>query len=160
MCLVSFVCRDPFDPKSTITLEGINQFDHAMHCALISARGRADVAGGSGADAGSQAGGCGAEGWGQPPAGGAFGGLLIEGSVGSSSEGSRIEGSERYTVAEGEGEDGAEGREFEVRAGARSGANGRHRPLRALWAHGRRCLQAWAQCVSPMAAAGAECWIP
>ncbi|KIY96843.1 ATP-dependent Clp protease, protease subunit, partial [Monoraphidium neglectum] len=144
MCLVSFVCRDPFDPKSTITLEGINQFDHAMHCALISARGRAEVAGGSGADAGSLARGCAAEGWGQPPAAGAFGGLIIEGSAGSSSEGAGIEGSDMYTVDEGEGDDAGESREFEVRAGAQSRANGRHRPLRALWAHGRRCLQAWA----------------
>ena len=40
--MVSFVCRDPFDPGSTVTLQGISQFDDAMRCALISARERAD----------------------------------------------------------------------------------------------------------------------
>lgn len=40
MCSVSFVCRDPFDAESTVTLQGIGQFDDAMRCALISASER------------------------------------------------------------------------------------------------------------------------
>ena len=46
-CSVSFVCRDPFDAShsTTVTLEGLSQFDAAMRLALISARARGEADG-------------------------------------------------------------------------------------------------------------------
>ncbi|KAI8474923.1 MAG: hypothetical protein J3K34DRAFT_365890, partial [Monoraphidium minutum] len=146
-CCVSFVCRDPFDPSATVTLEGLSQFDDAMRCALLSARGRAC---GGGGDAAGARGGC------EPGEGGGVGGGGRQRGSGSGSEGGGgSEGIEGYrTEAPWYGfEEGYEGTFFEEEGGqagrargggGSGGSGGGGGVLRALGARGRR---AWAKLV-------------
>jgi hypothetical protein len=135
-CVVSFITRDPFDTQTTVQLEGLERFDDAMACALISAarlRGvepceAAQPAGAPLPPLGAGEAGAGADGAGAGAGAAQDGGGSVGRGWGSSERASPRAAPPRRGGSGGASEGG-------------SGALRLMSPVRALWATGRRCCR-------------------
>jgi hypothetical protein len=159
---VQFICRDPFDGRTSVTLDGIETFDDAMKCALISARARRTATAPAALPAGAAAGrrgpggGGGGGGAGVAAAGGGVqqqqwqqqqeetqrsggGAVVLNARATSMQAGGGVENRSASAVVEasGRGDSGA------------GGFSGGSRGLGGLWARGQRCFWDWTRCLAP-----------